>query len=593
MRNRGQSILVATPDVRRRRRTYRRPMRWIAATIVVAAAALATTASPRTSLPGAAGDLDPGFGSGGIVVDAAGPGRQVLVRADGKIYVAAGNLVGRLTDAGAWDPAFAAGGKAIDFLAARLQPEESVAPTALTLLRDGKLLVGLAQQGRVDLPATLATRLDPTTATVDGGFGEGGVWRVPAGSGVRVNGVAAWADDRIAISGQREGGNPRLWALTPAGADDPSWSGDPVWDNTQSTIEDVLVGPSDQLLAAGTSVSSDATGTRAQGWIGWPPPDGIMRNGHVEYLPREGSRWHAIAVGPAGEVVAVGEERLPTQTRLLVARYGADRRLDDVVNLQLGEGEKPLSVARDVAVAGDGTIVVAGAASGPDTDSGASSEWRTRAALLRFDATLELDPAFGDGGVATWQFGAGETPRSMFASLAIQPDGKLVAAGVASRADGADGMVVARVLVRSDVVPSPSPSPSAQPSPNPLPSPSASPTSTPAPPPAAKPSAGAPRPGTATCSRGSCASVLRCPTAASRYCHGDLSVTRGSPRVVVAHGRFHIGAGKSKRVTLKTTARGRSQLRGRRGLRCRYSIRSRDAAGHRWTRTGTITLKRR
>lgn len=75
--------------------------------------------------------------------------------------------------------------------------------------------------------------------------------------------------------------------------------------------------------------------------------------------------------------------------------------------------------ARALAVAPDGRIVAGGGA--PDGSF-------MRAALFRTTAAGELDPTFGVNGKVTTQFGGG---NSYLGALAVQPDGKIVAAGMA------------------------------------------------------------------------------------------------------------------------------------------------------------------
>jgi uncharacterized delta-60 repeat protein len=80
-------------------------------------------------------------------------------------------------------------------------------------------------------------------------------------------------------------------------------------------------------------------------------------------------------------------------------------------------------VAAATAVQADDKIVAAG------------MHWETgvysRFALARYDADGSLDPSFGAGGRVTTDFGGGADAVTRALAVAIQPDGKIVAAGIA------------------------------------------------------------------------------------------------------------------------------------------------------------------
>lgn len=97
--------------------------------------------------------------------------------------------------------------------------------------------------------------------------------------------------------------------------------------------------------------------------------------------------------------------------------------------------------ANAVAVQADGKLVIAGR----------GAEHLGDFALIRLDRDGELDPTFGTGGRVLTDFaGASET---IFA-LAIQPDGKIVAAGTTTVAGSANDFAVARYLPDGTLDPS-------------------------------------------------------------------------------------------------------------------------------------------
>ena len=153
----------------------------------------------------------------------------------------------------------------------------------------------------------------------------------------------------------------------------------------------------------------------------------------------EGQRCDArgLALGSDGQIVltgSCGSADDPTYAAaVMVARLDSDGVLDR------GFGDGGMSFTRirtagaglAVVVQLDGRIVVAGGAG--DT-SGAPDE----VVLLRYLGTGSLDPAFGDGGLATF-----DSPGDAFA-VALQADGRIVIAGSARLDGGLDRTFIAR-----------------------------------------------------------------------------------------------------------------------------------------------------
>jgi uncharacterized delta-60 repeat protein len=88
--------------------------------------------------------------------------------------------------------------------------------------------------------------------------------------------------------------------------------------------------------------------------------------------------------------------------------------------------------ATAVAVQPDGKIVAAGFSSPPGGTR--------RFALVRYEADGALDPSFGDGGIVTTRLGADSAAQA----VAIEPDGKIVVAGTASRPETGWDFALAR-----------------------------------------------------------------------------------------------------------------------------------------------------
>jgi uncharacterized delta-60 repeat protein len=120
----------------------------------------------------------------------------------------------------------------------------------------------------------------------------------------------------------------------------------------------------------------------------------------------------AVAVVSGGRILALG----PAGSQLGLVRYDADGALDatfgsgGVLTSMLGQPNGIFVKPRDLAVQSDGKLLVTGA-------------FTTRFFLARFDSAGNLDPAFGTGGIVTSeQGGAGQ-------ALAVQADGRIVVAG--------------------------------------------------------------------------------------------------------------------------------------------------------------------
>jgi uncharacterized delta-60 repeat protein len=222
------------------------------------------------------------------------------------------------------------------------------------------------------------------------------------------------------------------------------------------------------------------------------------------------SEGFAVAVQPNGKIVTAGVATASSgANEILVVRLNADGSLDSsfgtggVVTRQVGQGASPTSFARSLAIQNDGKIVIAGRASdsnghgavmvarlNPDGSLDSSfnstgvlvsqqasslatspfseadsvmlqgskillgghardSHSKDEFMVVRLNSDGSFDSAFGSGGVVLQQLGSGGGGYSDINSLAIQADGKIVAAGAAgvasqqeflvARLDGSNG----------------------------------------------------------------------------------------------------------------------------------------------------------
>jgi len=187
----------------------------------------------------------------------------------------------------------------------------------------------------------------------------------------------------------------------------------------------VVAGFDGKIVAAGSSgVRFAVTRYNADGTLdtSFGGGDGIVTTSF-------GAGLEARALGVAieegsGAIVAVGGTRPPfdlggqSAGDVAVARYDENGNLDPgfgggdgKVTTDLGENDD----AVDVAIQGDGKIVVV---AGGFT-------------LARYETDGDLDPTFGEAGIQTTDFGTPSTGQS----VGVQPDGGIVAAGMAGNSD--------------------------------------------------------------------------------------------------------------------------------------------------------------
>jgi uncharacterized delta-60 repeat protein len=333
-----------------------------------------------TYLYAGSGDLDPTFGTGGkVTTDFAGnrdEGRAMAIQPDGKIVVAGFTdtatgrefALARYNTNGSLDTSFGSGGKVTTDFGSNQAPGLAVA-----LQSDGKIVVaGLTQTN--DSNFALA-RYD-TNGTLDTSFGSGGkVTTDFSGSEDQAFAVAIQSDGKIIAAGHSFSSSTSAdFALARYNTD----------------------GALDTSFGAGGKVTTDFSGSA--------------------------DNAHAVAIQLDGKIVVAGRVRNQTTSDDFgLARYNTNGSLDT----SFGTGGKVTTdftgvagpdEAQALAIQLDGKIVAVGFA------SAASGNF----ALARYNADGTLDTSFGTGGRATTDFGCDD--RAL--GVAIQVDGKIVTAGV-------------------------------------------------------------------------------------------------------------------------------------------------------------------
>ena len=150
-----------------------------------------------------------------------------------------------------------------------------------------------------------------------------------------------------------------------------------------------------------------------------------------------------VAVQADGSIVAAGLAFVGFTTDFALARYNPDGTPDAgfgsggqiLTDFGGAEGENGDS-ASDVAIGSDGKIVAAGNAH-DNGSSGGSGGF----GLARYETDGSLDASFGSGGLAVTDFAPG---RDSAFSVLLQPDGKVVAVGLAPECTSPCDVALAR-----------------------------------------------------------------------------------------------------------------------------------------------------
>jgi uncharacterized delta-60 repeat protein len=396
------------------------------------------------------GDFDATFGTDGrraIDLGASDVARAMVVQPDGKIvlvgiwlipgYSAA--AIVRLNPDGNPDPSFGLGGavlipNAFGFAAA-LQP-------------DGKILVGAHAYDDMFL-----FRLLPN-GSFDASFGNGGFVSTDFGGTEATFALAVQPDGKIVAAGRAT----TLHSLTPGdfavvrynpnGSRDSSFGADGKVRTDFGGTEDALdlaLQPDGKIVVVG-----------AAGWSGsqWAVarynPDGSLDSSFdgdgkvvTDFGRGQQGAW-GVAVQPDGKIVVAGwsANQSGGARAFALARYEPNGQLDesfgDHGRVTTGGGGSDTGL--DVVLQPNGKIVVAGQ-TGPEPDF----------TLERFLPDGREDGSFGSGLNSVQTDFGGHDPAW---AVALDPEGRIVAAGGSREESSGGDMTVARVLVGACLVPS-------------------------------------------------------------------------------------------------------------------------------------------
>jgi uncharacterized delta-60 repeat protein len=313
-----------------------------------------------------------------------------------------------------------------------LMSSDSAQATAIQ--PDGKIVAaGLTGNGNGNSDDFAVARYNPN-GSLDTSFDTDGKTTTDMGFPVAsgAGDVAAQADGRIVVAGYAFNGFNDDFAILRYNADgtrDQTFgSGGKVLTDISTFAQGerakaIAIQADGKIVAAGQTVlggtGSDfalvrynADGSRDQSFDG----DGIVT---TDLVNNSYDLANAVAVQPDGKIVAVGVSAINGNFDFALARYNPDGSLDTTFD---GDGKVTTVFSQSsdnayaVVIQTDGRIVVAGNVSNGTSDF----------ALARYNADGSLDTSFdADGKVSTDIAGTNDGA----ASLALQADGRIVAAG--------------------------------------------------------------------------------------------------------------------------------------------------------------------
>ncbi|MFJ8017477.1 calcium-binding protein [Streptomyces sp. NPDC096339] len=406
------------------------------------------------SLPGTAtaapGDLDNTFGGDGkVTTDVTGYETTggVVVQPDGKIItIGRANFEATSTDFalvryntdGSPDTTFG-GGDGIVTTDFDIGNDEG---TAVALQPDGKIVAVGGTANESGNGAWLAARYN-TDGSLDSTFGNGGkvVTEIDPDAIETALAVVVQPDGKIVAGGESIG----VWSLVRYNANgtlDSGFDGDgrvitPIEGGCCDGVRGLALQSDGRIVAAGYSTAGftltryNTNGSLDTGFDG----DGRVLTGF-------GSGAAGVAVQPDGKIVTAGS----AGNAFGAARFTANGAFDPTFD---GDGRATTSF-------GLGYTAVGGMALQPDGRIVAAGQYAGDFALVRFNADGTLDAGFDGDGRLTTDFG---TPVDGAGAVALQTDGKIVAAGVTGdpNSDASD-RAVARYLGGAGSPPPPPPS---------------------------------------------------------------------------------------------------------------------------------------
>jgi uncharacterized delta-60 repeat protein len=418
----------------------------------------------------AAGDLDSTFdGDGRVTTDFVDGmdsnddfGNELVVQSDGKIVVVghsgalsigSGFEIARYNSDGSLDAAFGAGGRVVVDLGTDSKAR------AVAIQSDGKIVVAGHGSGGAS-PDFAVVRLN-ANGTLDGTLDGDGILTTDLNNLIDsedfAEGVAVDAAGRIVVAGYSRPTASDDWDIAVVryaanGALDASFSGDGIALKDVVGLDDqafdVAIQVDAKIVLAGHSFKTDADpGTdddpdfaairyNSDGTLdGSFDGDGIAT---TDLGVNSADFGKSLALQAGGSIIVAGDS-VSSEADLAVVRYTSAGALDVSFD---GDGRVTIDFGstnefgEDVLVQSDGKIVVGGCSEQGSTGFDF--------AIARLSATGSLDVSFGGDGKVTTDFGNDDQDQAF--GLALQDDGKILAAGFSTNIDGGNDFAIARYL---------------------------------------------------------------------------------------------------------------------------------------------------
>jgi uncharacterized delta-60 repeat protein len=407
---------------------------------------------------GQAGQLDSSFANNGIfAATAMSTANAVAVQSDGKIVVAGtgasnGDTLIRLNTNGSLDRSFGSGG------VATFTPEPlSFGFFALSIQSDGKIVA--AADGASGTQSLMQVARVNSDGSLDASFGSGGftgaiVFPLESGN------LALQADGKILVASGISNSNgvaSEMARFTSSGQVDTTFGGgNGVINLAYPGPTQIAVQSSGRILVA----SGEAARLVFQAQPA-PQPGAITRydsNGKLDKTFGSAGTVASLASASAlllqsdGKIVIAGSltsklgaPSTANDVGFGIARYGANGAIDKgfgaggVAIVDFGVNA-PVSGAFALALQSNGDLVAGGSAGGTIFQNKIVSAF----GLTRFTSAGKLDTTFGSNGTVITTLATGQ--YSWVANLAIQSDGKIVAAGTSQFNNSNSAAYVARYL---------------------------------------------------------------------------------------------------------------------------------------------------
>ena len=431
--------------------THTKPCRFATHCRAIGAAAIILTLFVSVQMAQAAdGDLDPTFGTGGMLMTdinrSTDIANAVAIQADGKLVVVGTTyrqndfsgedfVVTRHNTDGTLDNTFGVGGKVrTDF------PGLAAVPSSVVIQPDGKIVVaGGAFPLFTFLGNFEVVRYNPN-GSLDTSFGDGGIVTTIFPQGSYAFDVALQSDGKIIAAGtvfvdfdpgEMSDTDFALARYNPDGTPDATFgSGGQISTDFLGHEDDafsVLIQPDGQIVAVG-SANDPATfyDFAAARYLSNGTIDttfGVAGKVHTDFGDQNFDRARSAALQPDGRIVAAGFaiSHGGGVQNFAVARYTSSGVLDTTFSrdgkTQIDFGNCCQSATK-VLLQSDGKIITVGGSNGESSDDDFL--------LARLNPRGSIDATFGVGGQVRTSFGDLNGGAN---GAAFQADGKIVAVG--------------------------------------------------------------------------------------------------------------------------------------------------------------------